>query len=250
MKKYILVFQQSFSQFVTYRVNIFFQIIQNFVPPLLTLAALSFATPTGEIITKNLVSYYVLISLVSPITISNIDDDIDQLTSTGDINNFLLKPFSLFKWLYIKNLSEKLVVALILSPVIFVILLQHGIAPSELASLLVIILLSFSLSFTFSFIIGLSCFWIEDFWAIHNLKFVMIQFLGGVVLPYSFFPSSVISLIKYSPFPYLASISVKFIQHTLTPQDCFFLLAWLVILLVISNLLLQKAIAKYSYVAS
>jgi ABC-2 type transport system permease protein len=213
------------------------------------MAALYAASPTGNISSQSLISYYILISLISPITVSNIDEDLDDLTSTGDINNFLTKPFSVFKWLFAKNLSEKLVIALTLSPVIIVVLIKSGISLTGLFYLLLIILISFSLSFTISFIFGLTCFWIEDFWAIHNVKFVLVQFLGGIVLPYSFFPDKLLNLLKYSPFPYLANVSVKFIQHRFALTDLALLSGWLLISLVVARWLLNKSISKYSYVA-
>jgi ABC-2 type transport system permease protein len=249
MKKYYVVFIQSFSQFVAYRLNIFVQIIQSFVTPVLIMAALYAASPTSDISAKGLITYYILISLISPITVSNIDEDLDELTSTGDINNFLTKPFSVFNWLYAKNLSEKLVVALTLSPVILLVLISTGMSLIGFFYLLLIIFISFSLSFTFSFIIGLSCFWVEDFWAVHNVKYVLVKFLGGIALPYSFFPEKLLNLVKYSPFPYLANISVKFIQHEFVFTDLFILSAWLIILLLVAKILLHKSITKYSYVA-
>jgi ABC-2 type transport system permease protein len=248
MKKYFTVFTQSFSQFVAYRFNVFTQIIQSFITPVFIMAALYAASPIGDISAKNLISYYILISLISPITVSNIDEDLDELTSTGDINNFLTKPFSVFNWLYAKNLSEKLVVTLILFPVIVVVLFTSGMSFIGFFYLLFIILISFSLSFTFSFIVGLACFWIEDFWAIHNVKFVLVQFLGGIVLPYSFFPDKLFNLVRYSPFPYLANISVKFIQHKFILTDLLILSLWLFVFLFIARLLLHKSITKYSYV--
>jgi ABC-2 type transport system permease protein len=249
MKKYLLLFQQTFSQFSSYRLQIIFRIVQNFIPPLLIVAALTRTVGNAQLI-SSLLPYYILIALISPLTLSSIDSDLDDLTNSGDINNFLLKPYSLFKWLLVREFSEKNLVFILLFPVFIFIAFFYHLSLINLINLITASLLSFILSFTFSYSVGLLCFWIEDFWAIHNLKFVVVQFLAGAVLPYSLFPASVAAVLKYSFFPYLINWPVRVIQHSSDLADFILAVAWIIIMFILTAYLQKKAILKYSYTNS
>jgi ABC-2 type transport system permease protein len=250
MKKYWLVFTQNISQISTYRFQILLTLLQNLTQPAILLAVLFFVKPGSSISFSSLVPYYLLVALISPLTISNIDEELDELTASGDINNFLLKPFSLTKWLYAKAISEKITLLLLLCLPVGIAFALANFDFLQILSLLFILVLSFSLSFFLSFLVGISCFWIEDFWAIHNVKFVTTSLLGGLVLPYQFFPSVMQNLLRYSPFPYLVNFPIKYIQHQTSFEALIIAVVWLGILILASTYFLRLAITKYSYVAS
>jgi ABC-2 type transport system permease protein len=250
MKKYFTVFQQSFSRYTAYRLDILLQIIQSFISPLIIVGALSFSTPTGQLTTAGLIPYYFLISLIYPLIRTQIDEEIDELTHTGDINTFLVKPFSLPRWLYAKSISEKLIIFITLSPLFSVVIFANRISFSNIFLLLLSLILGFSLSFFISFFVGLFCFWIDEFWAIHNVKHVTIMLFGGVILPYSFFPDSLGNWLKFTPFPYIANWPVKIIQNQASPLDFLLVLLWILIFITLSRILQSKAINKYSFTAS
>ncbi len=250
MRKYLALFTATFSQYLAYRMHILSQIFSNLITPVFMLTALLYSQPLTGLSARSLIPYYLLISLITSLTLSNIDEEMDDLVSTGDINNFLVKPFSLFRWLYAKNLSEKSTIFLTLFPlVVLSFFLLHSPLLTIIISLVGIIL-SFSLSFTFSYIIGLFCFWIDDFWPIHNTKFVAIQLLGGIVLPYSFFPASLIAFLHYSPFPYLASWVPRYLQGQVPASDLFFFAVWIIVLYLTAAFLERRSLNKYSFTAS
>jgi len=249
MKKYLLVFQQTFSQYVTYRLQIILKVVQSFLPPMIIVTALSMTSATGTIAVNQLLPYYILIALIYPLTISTIDEEIGDLSATGDVNNFLLKPFSVFKWLFAKNLSEKVVIFITLLPVFLIIGFKYDFNLLKILFISVSLCLSFILSFTLSYLAGLFCFWVDEFWAIQNLKYVIIQLLGGVVLPYSFFPKMTSDILQLTPFPYLASWSVRIIQNQATLVDIPIVLFWIVILFLLTLIIQKKAISKYSFTA-
>ena len=249
MKKYLLVFQQTFAQYTTYRLQIFLKVVQSFLPPMIIVTALSMTSATGTISVNQLLPYYILIALIYPLTISTIDEEIGDLSATGDVNNFLLKPFSLFKWLFAKNISEKAVIFITLLPVLLIVVFQLRLNLIKIPFILFSLCLSFTLSFTLSYLVGLFCFWVDEFWSIQNVKYVVIQFLGGVVLPYSFFPGNVSSVLKLSPFPYLASWPVRIIQNQATFADIPIVITWIIILLILTSFIQKKAISKYSFTA-
>ena len=240
MKKYLVILRQSLFQFLTYRLQIFLQVTQSFITPLILLAVLSFP--------KSLVIYYILVALTYPLVISTIDEDIDNLSLNGDINNFLLKPIPLFRYLLTKNIGEKLSMALPIIPFITITLIYNP--PSSILAFIFSLPLAFILSFCFSYFIGLFCFWYDEFWPIHNLKFVLIQLLSGVAVPLYFFPTWSLSILKYTPFPYLAGWTARITQNNYSYLDFIFATTWIIVLYGGCVLLEKSAINKYSYTAS
>jgi ABC-2 type transport system permease protein len=250
MKKYFQLFKLTFAQYIAYRIHAFSQILVSIVTPLFMILALSVSRQTSSVSTVNLIPYYVLISLTVPLTLSSIDEELDDLVTTGDINNFLLRPYSLFFWLLAKNFSEKISIFITILPIILILILNSQLTLLTLLTSSLGIILSFLLSFTFSYLLGLFCFWIDEFWAIHNTKFVLIQLLGGIVLPYSFFPESFAKYIQFTPFPYLASWVPRFLQGQVPASSLFSILLWVIILYILVLLVERKAILKYSFTAS
>jgi ABC-2 type transport system permease protein len=214
------------------------------------ISALSMTKTTGFVSVNQLLPYYILISLIYPLTVSTIDEEIDELSATGDVNNFLLKPFSLFRWLFARNLSEKAIILITLTPLLLIVGVRYDFGLIKTVSLFISLLLSFVLSFTLSFFAGLFCFWVDEFWAVHNLKYVIVQLLGGVILPYSFFPGKIAAFLRYSPFPYLVNWQVRIIQGQTALSDYFTTLVWIMTFLILVFIIQRKAIRKYSFTGS
>jgi len=249
VKKYWLIFSQSFSQFTAFRLQILLQIFQNSLPAIITLIVLSYAKST-VISVQSLISYYLLVTATAPLAFSNIDEYIDEITFSGEVNNFLTKPISLFRMLMVKSFSEKAITFLFVFPIFLAILffLQTNII--NLIWFPLTILLSFSISYTFSFIVGLGCFWLDEFWSIRNVKFVMIQLLGGLILPYSIFPEWLLRLVNLTPFPYLVSWPGRALQSGVTFLQISQAIIWLIILLILCRMVQNQAIRHYSHTGS
>lgn len=249
MKKYLLVFSQSFSDLLAYRAGILLQLFQNSMPALITLLVLTHAR-SGHISSSSLISYYLFVTVTAPIVISNIDEVLDWLSTSGEINNFLTKPISLINMLWIKNLSEKMLVLLIVSPIMLVLLPRLGFSWQNLFIFFLSLPISFSLSYLFSFIIGLGCFWLDEFWAIRNVKYVSIQLFGGLIIPYSIMPEALSSIVKFTPFQFLGSWSGRILQSGTSFLEIFISICWLIILYYFTQISLRSALRHYSHTGS
>lgn len=252
MRKYWLLLSQRFSEYLSYRVNILFTVFQRFISPMLLLVILSQAQ-SSQVSLDTLVPYYILVSLVLPLTRSRVDTEIEATTTSGDINNFLSKPVSLYKFLFFRDLGGNLVHLAVVSPLIIVVLAAFikspllSLTPFSLAMFMLTLCLSVLISFNYSYLVGLLCFWLDEFWAIHNLKSVLFHLLGGAVLPYTFFPDSFISLLKYSPFPYMLNWPVRVLQGEFNLPELITSLVWLILFYFAIRLVQKTAISKYSH---
>ncbi len=231
-------------------------VLQGFITPLFLLLVLSLATPTSGISASGLISYFLLVGLIYPLTKSRVNEFIEEQATSGEINNFLVKPVSLYKYMLTDDLSWKILNLLTLAPFIFIaclFLLRGNSINYNLAIFsisLVTTAISFLVSFNFSYLIGLFSFWIDEFWAIHNVKQVATTLLGGVILPYSFFPTWSNILLKYSPFPYMLTWPVRVLQGQFEPVEIVISLFWCTILGLSIKVLQKMAILQYSHTAN
>jgi len=106
--------------------------------------------------------------------------------------------------------------------------------------------ISFLIAFSFSFSLGLLTFWVEEVWGIQNVKEVAIVLLGGVALPYYFFPLALQKFLTFTPFPYMINWPLrKGFSGSLT-FEFIMALSWLLIFTLISIFLWKRGIKKYS----
>src|SRR3989344_69501 len=118
MRKYIILFLQHLSEYSTYRMRLLVTILQGFVTPLFLLIVLSWARPISSVSVSDLLPYYLLVGLIYPLTRSRIDEFIDESATSGEVNNFLVKPLSFYKFMLTSDLSWKTLNLITLFPFI------------------------------------------------------------------------------------------------------------------------------------
>lgn len=254
MKKYFLLFSLYLSQFSIYRTRLIMHLFGNFITPLFLLAALFYARPTSGLSASSLVPYYLLIGLLSPLIRSDVDEHIQEMAVSGEVNNFLTKPLSFYKFMLSREISLKTLTALLVIPIIVLFLAGSGgrfwtIGLSPALYFFPSLILAFLLVFNFSYFVGLFSFWIDEFWAIHNLKYVVIGFFSGAVLPFEFFPAGLINVLSYTPFFFMINWPIRVLQGQFHPIDFISALAWLLLLSFTVSFLQHFAIKKYSFTA-
>jgi ABC-2 type transport system permease protein len=253
MKKYLTLLKQSFSYASSYRLQIIISLIHGFITPALMLVALSFANPVQGYQLQALVPYYLVVGTIFPLVYSSVDEEMDDLGSTGDINNFLTRPLGLHSWLLIKSVGEKLSSLFFISPILLLLLLffyRNIQTPVNFLYLTISLSISFLIYFNVSYLTGLFSFWVDEFWAIHNVKYVVMQLLGGFIIPLSLFPTEVAAFIARTPFYFIGGWNATVIQNGLKLTDVFVGLFWILAIRLISVALEQKAISKYSFTGS
>lgn len=253
MKKYLTLLKQSFSYASSYRLQIMISLIHGFVTPALMLISLSFANPLQGFQFQSLIPYYLVVGTIFPLVYSSVDEEMDDLGSTGDINNFLTRPLSLHSWLLIKSLGEKFSSLFFISPILLLLLMlfhQNIQLPVNFLYLIISLAISFLIYFNLSYLTGLFSFWVDEFWAIHNVKYVVMQLLGGFVIPLSFFPAEVAGFVAKTPFYFIGGWNAIVIQHGIKSSDILTGIFWIFLIRLVSILLERRAISKYSFTGS
>lgn len=124
---------------------------------------------------------------------SNSDNVLAARILKGEINSDLLRPVSLFLQYYGAALGEALFRAIFMAlPVLVLVVLIFHISPPPNAvaafSFLYSAALAFHIFFAINFLTGLIAAWTEKIQGFLWAKFMLLQFLSGLLLPFEFLP--------------------------------------------------------------
>lgn len=230
--------------------------MDNVANPLIILLAISGAKSITKVDNLSLLPYYIGIIIFLPFLYISIEETFSQMTYTGEINNFLVKPLSFYKWMLFQEIGKKIATLItIIPPLVLIVFyaVKIELIPINLEILLQsfgITILAFFLSFNFGYILGLFSFWIEEAWVLRNTREVLITLLGGIALPYFLFPKSLAYILTFTPFPYMISWPTRVFKNGIQNNEIFTALFWLLFSFLFIKVLWKKVVIKYSGVAN
>ncbi len=215
MHKYIKVFNVSWQNEFTYRLNFILWRIRNLLRFLMTYFLWSgifigqrqiFGYSQEQIIT-----YVFLVLIVQTfVTSAPSQDNIGGEIANGDLSNYLLKPVSYIKYWFTRDLASKLfnlffavfeitLLWLIFRPAVFFPAQVLSIAGFFL-SVTAAVFINYFLSLVARFV----TFWTpENTWGIAFVVLVLIEILGGGIFPLDVLPKPAFFALQLTPFPYL-----------------------------------------------
>ena len=130
--------------------------------------------------------------------------------SSGNLNNYLLKPLSYFKYWFARDIADKLLNIFFFVgelAIIFLLISPPLLPPANLSQLLLFLIASMGamlLYFMFSFLVSMSTFWLPEGngWPQRFFIMVILEFLAGGLFPLDILPVSVRALITHLPSAY------------------------------------------------
>lgn len=137
--------------------------------------------------------------------------------SRGDLSNYMVKPLSYFKYWWTRDLSSK-VLNIVFASVEFLALylilrpqFYFQTDPVYLASFVVTLGLAVVIYFSLLFITSAVPFWWpENAWGAHFLlTAIFIEFLSGALFPLDVLPQQLLTVLSYTPFPYLIFFPIE-----------------------------------------
>jgi ABC-2 type transport system permease protein len=261
MKKYWTIFKISFQQEFAYPASFIVWRIRNVIQIFLIffLWDTIFANPRTFVFgydRAKILTYVFGIIIVRSIVLSMRSTDVAGEISRGDLSNYLLKPVSYLKYWLTRDISSKVlniafasvevvVLFFILKPPFFfqtnpVYLLMF------LLSLFAAVAIFFFLLFLFSMLTFVNP---EQAWGFTFILLIMVDVLGGGLLPIDILPENIQRILYILPFPYLLFgplelYLAKFnILRSLQMLGTSFL--WVVILGVLTNYCWKKGLKHY-----
>ena len=141
----------------------------------------------------------------------NLSDDI----RLGRISSYLVYPFNFWEFHTASWIGFQCLQILISSLVLGLAIAFNIIAlPSPQILLTGLVFTTFVSLFWFSlqYFSGLLSFWLEETWILRVILTIIATFLSGAIIPLDLFPSWLVTILNFTPFPYLAYYPIKIFQ--------------------------------------
>lgn len=223
MRKYLKILRVSVAQYFVYRLSFVLWRVRNVLGLIFTYflwtSLFSKRLAIFSYTFTQLITYILLINIVSAIILSTRTGDIANEILRGDIANYLLKPFSFFKFSITREITDKLInfifsiveialIVIILKPNFF---LQTN--PTAYLFLALAIIAATLISFFISLILSFVAFWSTEIWAPRFIYIMLVSFVAGTFFPLDILPKHIYNFLLLTPFPYLVYFPTKIYIH-------------------------------------
>jgi len=204
----------------------------------------------GDFTYPQIMLYFLFGRILSKFVDSEIGVKLSDSINNGSINPLIIKPLSLRLWLYINEFAIGIIDTIIkFSSFILIYLLifqSFDITFSKIPLFLISTTISALLSYTIFFIAGLFAFKTANSPSVNQMIRRSIQFLSGLLIPYTFFPEIFQKVLKFLPFQYLFFTPVSILFGKISNDEFIVSLiiqsSWLIFLWLISSYLQNKLI--------
>lgn len=212
------------------------------------------AAVIGGMTFQQIIVYYALIPFVTRIVKSADDFMISREIFEGSINKYLIYPlsFTFYKFIQRFAFSAMAVVQLLIGMAVlsFFLPLHNYLSVQGFILGLCICLFSFGLYFVMSYVLELMAFWFDSVWSLGVMLRFITMFFGGAFIPLELFPSWLLKIIYYTPFPYLFSLPMQAFLGKATPEQLWqgvgVTVMWIIPIALLSSVVLKAGYKKYS----
>ncbi len=206
---------------------------------------------------KQMMGYYVVSVIVDYMTFSGIEADITESVRTGTLFKNVIRPFNLYYMYFSQHFGYKLLAAAVQGiPLALVAIFLAGVTTTPIYLLLFFISLAFAflLKFSFSYLFGLSAFWLTKTSGLFRIKNGVQNFLQGAVMPLSLFPAGFQAVLAFLPFPYMVFVPTQIFLQKYTLIESLakigIQIIWVLALLIIINYVWQRARKRFEVVGT
>ncbi|MBX4205670.1 ABC-2 family transporter protein [Candidatus Microgenomates bacterium] len=261
MKKYWTVFKISFQQEFAYPMNFIMWRIRNVIQIFLVffLWDTVFSNSTTVLFgydRSKILTYVFGIIIVRSIVLSMRSVDVAGEISRGDLSNYLVKPINYLKYWFTRDIASKalnvsfasvevIILFFILKPPFFfqTNLIYLGMF---LIAVVLAIILYFFLLFMFSMLTFVQP---EQAWGAVFILMILVDSLGGGLLPVDILPTNIQNILYLLPFPYLlfAPLEIYLAKFGFVKsiQMLGISALWVLILALLTNYLWKKGVKHY-----
>ncbi len=244
---------------VQYRLDLVMWTLAGVLTPLISLAiwfSVSLHSKTGPD-SQEVLAYYIALMFTVQATVAWHGYFFATDILNGKIIKHLLRPFAVIWQTIANNIVEKaikiptLLVAFLgmtyFFPQVTTIVLQHIRQPWLF---LLSLLLALIISFTLETVLGYLAFWLEEAGEIIRFKFLFETVASGILVPYIFMPSSIVTILSLLPFRYIFSAPVEILIGQVTGQPAVQLISgqvvWVGVLTMTTAVMWHKGLKRYA----
>jgi ABC-2 type transport system permease protein len=170
-----------------------------------------------------LVTYYLLLSLVRMLTSSWMADYVAEFIRLGSLSSWLLRPSPYILRSLSENIGEKVVKLPILLPLMGLLALafRHDLRlPADVRVWLLFALslpMAAAITFLLDFVTGSLAFWVQDVNGLVRLEALLSALLSGQFVPLALFPAQLSGFLDAQPFRYTISFPLEVLLGKLSP---------------------------------
>jgi ABC-2 type transport system permease protein len=264
--KYLHVFGIGIQNTLVYRVNFLFRALFGLIPLAGTLfvwraiyAGKEPGDTVGAYTLAQMVSYYLLVTLVDALTAVAEDDwQIAADIKDGNISQFMLKPLDYLWYRFCLYFSGRLIyTSVALVPVLAFIfyLRSYFVWPADLSTLLLSLLSVFMagcIQFLMAYTMALLAFWVLDVSTFIFIQFSFEYIASGHLFPLDILPETLARVLQFTPYPYLlyfpVSVYLGRVEGSELVFGFFMQTLWLLAGYALARWIWQRGIRKYSAV--
>ncbi|MBI3366606.1 ABC-2 family transporter protein [Candidatus Roizmanbacteria bacterium] len=259
MKKYFQLMNVTIAQIFSYRLSFTLWRARNIFNLLFTYflwTSVFISKPSVFNYTQNqLVSYILCINFLSSLVLASLTIDVGSDILSGNIMNYLLKPFSFFKMIVSRDLADKFVNGFfsIAEIIILLFLFKPNVFIQKDFISYIVFLISLAIGIIIAFFISLSlsffAFWVNEIWAPRYIYMLLVWSLAGNFFPLDILPKSIYTILLITPFPYLIYLPSKIFLTGFSPSILIPMglsLIWCFILFFVTKKIWDLGIKNYS----
>jgi ABC-2 type transport system permease protein len=259
MKKYLTIAKAEWLDAIQSYQEVFLWILIESIP-IFVMGTLWLSAgrmlPAAQI--SYLVTYYVLVLVISRLTGFYFEQSMQDEIREGTFSRYLTKPVSMQKYFIFDNLGGKIfnTFFLLIPLLIIFVSIFHGylVTPTLLNFVLFIasLLLVYFIQFFICLIVASCAFFLDQAFAINHLHWMLDAVTGGYMLPLTFYPLPLQTAFAFLPFAYVFYGPIRIFTGQLDPASALRQIVisavWVIVLYFVSSFVWRQGIKRYSAV--
>lgn len=201
------------------------------------------------------ITYYFLVVLLQDILYTGVKWEIKDDIHSANLLGWMVKPISYLIYQFSVRVGSSISYFFVAAAISICLVFfdpGHLILQNNTTSWLFFIfslLLSFILAFFLSFVCSLIAFWTLDTDGFESLLGITIPFMSGQLLPITFFPDGIQTILRYTPWRYTLDFPIQVYLGTLSPYEIqegiAFQLIWLLCVAIITLIIWKYGMKTY-----
>jgi ABC-2 type transport system permease protein len=199
-----------------------------------------------------MMTYYLLSHITTAYTSTLVDRNTASMVKSGKLIKELVRPISYFSKSFLNNLwygvfRSKYVPLLLIIAYFLIPTFEYTGVNTVLY--VISLILAILLRFTYAFLIGLSSFWVKEYFGIRQFKAGLFAFFSGTLIPLTFFPQVFQRVFYFFPFQYMLYVPINMFLGQYTGTEVLLMLGvqvmWIVIFSLAVKFVWKRALTKF-----
>lgn len=262
LSRYGFAFRLVFMERMAYRVNFFLEVLSGIFASLivvflwLAVYRSSGASELGGYSLPQMVTYLLGGGLINTFILTTADNpETSQSILEGDLSGLLVRPMSPYGLWFARDMGSKLFLLLLGGAgyaVVLAFFSGYLLGPAGPAALVLTLALAACAALVQFFLfqsLSLLAFWVEYTYGFTFVTRVLMEVVGGAIIPLSFFPPVLQRAFMATPFPYLVYVPMQTWLGLIAPSEALSALgrsaAWAAALGLVNLFLWRRGVRQY-----